>query len=95
MELSNADLWTLGAQHYLNDQLVDFWLQDVVSRLPPEQHNEVHVFPTFFYTRLNETRPDDGEGNTKAEKIHNKVRKWTKNVDIFDKKYLVFPINEG
>ena len=49
------------------------------------RHSSIHVYNSLFYTKLTE------EGDEK--KGYDMVRKWTKNVDIFEKEFLVIPIN--
>jgi len=68
----------------------------------PELASQVHVFNSFFYKKLSTKMcvecfvfkalihitfhsPEDG---------YNSVRKWTSKFDLFQKKYIVVPINE-
>lgn len=51
-----------------------------------------HVFNTFFYSKL--IQVDKPIGKSKPLCAHDKVRKWTKNVNIFEKDFIFVPINE-
>ncbi|KAI4878289.1 hypothetical protein NFI96_019214 [Prochilodus magdalenae] len=89
--LTMDDLSTLYGQNWLNDQSrsvskgcnVLVLLQvmnmygDLVMDAVPDR---VHFFNSFFYDKL---RTKGYEG----------VKRWTKNVDIFQKKYLLIPIH--
>ena len=56
----------------------------------------IHVFPTFAYTRIKNCMPSSSSRTSKAvrTKIWKELKTWTKSVDIFKKKLLIFPINE-
>jgi Ulp1 family protease len=66
---------------------------------------KTHIFTTYFYKRLT-TRPssknkankhhpvEDDPSLSPAEKRYDRVRKWTKKVNLFDKDFIVVPINE-
>lgn len=76
------------------------WL--LLTKLTEEQRNKVHLFSTFFYKRLT-CKPkkmrrhhpvEDDPRLSAAEKRHARVKSWTKGVDIFDKDFIIIPINE-
>jgi len=63
-----------------------------------------HIFTTYFYKRLT-TRPsnnnkvkahpiEDNPNLSAAEKRYERVKKWTKKVNLFEKDFIVVPINE-
>lgn len=65
---------------------------------------KTHIFTTYFYKRLT-TRPtsknkarhhpvEDDPNLSAAEKRYDRVRKWTKKVNLFEKDFIVVPINE-
>ena len=75
---------------YLNDSIIDFYLKFVFRELlDDEQRDDVHIFNQFFFTKL------DSAINEKNERARLKLSKWTKNVNIFDKKVLIIPINNA
>ncbi|KAH8305212.1 hypothetical protein KR018_003245 [Drosophila ironensis] len=89
------DYVCLTKESYLNDIIIDFYLLWLRNNLIPEaQRERTHIFSTFFYKRLTTlTRPADMK-QTAAQKRHARVQKWTKLVNIFDKDFIIVPINE-
>lgn len=57
----------------------------------------IHIFPSFCYTRIVDILGPSSNGNTKTnrQKIWNELKSWTKRIDIFQKKMLIFPINQA
>ncbi|KAL8183389.1 UNVERIFIED_CONTAM: Sentrin-specific protease 3 [Gekko kuhli] len=69
---------TLYGSHWLNDQVMNtYGVGDLVMDTVPEK---VHFFNSFFYDKL-QTKRYEG------------VKRWTKNVDIFNKELLLIPIH--
>jgi len=89
ISIISADLERLSEGEYLNDSLIDFYLTLWFRELCGEKiRQDCHVFSTFFFTKLRGCKKES------AEERYKKVRRWTKNVDIFEKKYLFVPVNE-
>lgn len=89
VNITNADFRRLQPGEFLNDTLIEFGLKLWLRKLEessPEVANQVHVFSSFFYKKLN--KKDINEG-------YQSVRKWTAKLDIFSKKFLIVPINEN
>lgn len=55
--------------------------------MPEQDRARIHCFNCMFYTRLT------AEGVNKFEAGHALVSRWTKNVDIFSKDFILIPIN--
>ncbi|KAF8270824.1 hypothetical protein EI94DRAFT_1721987 [Lactarius quietus] len=89
LNITNGDVSRLKPGEFLNDTLIEFglklWLADL-SESNPELASQVHVFSSFFYKKLSTKIPEDG---------YNSVRKWTSKFDLFQKKYIIVPINEN
>ena len=68
------------------------------EKLSEEDQSTVHIFSTMFYKSLTtglKKKSEDSESELNAaERRHAKVKGWTKNVDLFKKDILVFPICE-
>ncbi|TMW52161.1 hypothetical protein DOY81_002720 [Sarcophaga bullata] len=100
ISINTEDYMCLATDQYLNDIIIDFylkWLHDNV--IPEAQKERTHIFSTFFYKRLTtltrHTHQDkDGSKLTPAQKRHARVQNWTKNVNLFEKDFIVIPINE-
>ncbi|XP_023294312.2 uncharacterized protein LOC111677422 isoform X1 [Lucilia cuprina] len=100
ISINTEDYMCLATDQYLNDIIIDFYLKWVHDNVIPEAQKErTHIFSTFFYKRLTtltrHTHHDkDGGKLTPAQKRHARVQNWTKNVNLFEKDFIVIPINE-
>lgn len=102
ISINTEDYMCLGADQYLNDVIIDFYLKYVQKEFLTEgQQAKTHVFSTFFYKRLTTMNSkmrsathDKDVKLTAAQKRHERVKNWTKNVNLFDKDFIVIPINE-
>jgi sentrin-specific protease 7 len=82
------DYKTLKNDTKLNDSIVNAYLAYLkTEELDKKLRENVVVFPSTFWLKLTE----DKFGGS-PEKRHQRVSRWTKNVDIFSKKCIVFPI---
>lgn len=99
ISINTEDYLCLATDQYLNDAIIDFYLKYVhLDVLSEEQREKTHVFSTFFYKRLttltSRHRNDKEVKLTPAQKRHERVKNWTKNVNLFEKEYIIVPINE-
>ncbi|KAJ7440092.1 hypothetical protein B0H11DRAFT_2253250 [Mycena galericulata] len=83
INLTKGDWLRLLPTRFLNDSIIElgltFWVEDL-QKQDPKLAAEIYVFSPFFFTKLNRTSYKD-------------VRKWTAKSKLFDKKYLLIPIN--
>ncbi|XP_066991207.2 uncharacterized protein [Anabrus simplex] len=102
--INTEDYACLGEDQFLNDVIIDFYLKYLtLSVLSERDQARTHVFSSFFYKRLT-TRPakstrrshpvEDDPKLSPAEKRHSRVKGWTKNVNLFEKDFIIIPINE-
>ena len=91
------DLTRLRGLEYLNDTLIDFYLQYLRNEAFPSRAQKVHIFSSFFYKKLAQRRAQEQreKGAPYGQMIHKRVSKWTQNVDIFEKDFLFVPINKS
>ncbi|XP_076676841.1 uncharacterized protein LOC143373447 isoform X2 [Andrena cerasifolii] len=96
--INTEDYLCLGEDQFLNDVIIDFYLKyltlEVLSEI--DQHR-THVFSSYFYKRLTSPHTQAVESTvplSAAAKRHARVQKWTKNVNIFEKDFIIIPINE-
>lgn len=100
ISINTEDYMCLAIDQYLNDIIIDFYLKYLLSELlNDEERNRTHVFSTFFYKRLttmtNNRRGSDKDPKmTASQKRHARVKNWTKGVNLFEKDFIVIPINE-
>ncbi|XP_075164441.1 uncharacterized protein LOC142237012 isoform X2 [Haematobia irritans] len=99
ISINTEDYMCLATDQYLNDIIIDFYLKWVHDNIIPEAQKErTHIFSTFFYKRLTTlTRHVNHDKDVKqsaAQKRHARVQNWTKNVNLFEKDFVIIPINE-
>ncbi|XP_071183213.1 sentrin-specific protease 6-like isoform X2 [Salvelinus alpinus] len=99
ISVTNEDLHCLNEGEFLNDVIIDFYLKYLVSAmLKEEDANRSHMFSSFFYKRLTQTeqrKTPCSEDLPVKKRRHNRVRTWTRNVDLFQKDFIFVPINES
>ncbi|XP_039612283.1 sentrin-specific protease 2 isoform X1 [Polypterus senegalus] len=76
------DLQTLGHQRWLNDEVINFYMNLLITRSEQEGGLKVYAFNTFFFPKL-------CAGGYQA------VRRWTKGMDIFEKDVIFVPLHLG
>jgi Ulp1 family protease len=93
--LTMNDVRRLKPGVYLNDNLLDFYLQYLWKEKWDESlRKRVHLFNTFFFKKWSGCTQKVNEGDLQYDlSRYNVVRKWAKNVDIFTKDFLVIPVN--
>ncbi|XP_073711808.1 sentrin-specific protease 6 isoform X2 [Misgurnus anguillicaudatus] len=99
ISVTNEDLHCLNDGEFLNDVIIDFYLKYLfLEKLKKEDAARSHVFSSFFYKRLNqrERRSAPDTSNLPIQKRkHNRVKTWTRHVDLFQKDFIFVPINES
>lgn len=90
-----SDYVCLTPDLYLNDNIIDFYLKYLEADvLTPEQQKTTHIFSQFFYTRLTTVNTDMDPKIPLAQKRHSRVASWTKNINLFEKDFIIVPINK-
>ncbi|ERF74852.1 hypothetical protein EPUS_03236 [Endocarpon pusillum Z07020] len=92
MAVEFADLLRLDEDEFLNDNLIGFFLRYLEYHLEqnrPEIAQRVYFYNSYFYERLMQT--------SKGQKGINygSVQKWTRNIDIFERDFVIVPVNES
>lgn len=99
ISINTEDYMCLGLDQYLNDVIIDFFLGYLKNEvLNDVERQRTHIFSTFFYKRLTtmstRQRHDKDAKLSASQKRHARVKNWTKSVNLFDKDYVIIPINE-
>ncbi|CAL8266445.1 unnamed protein product [Lota lota] len=92
------DLQCLDSGQYLNDVIIDFYLKYLLDKAPAAVAERSHIFSSFFYKQL--TRRDNASEDSSSATVsqslrrHQRVKTWTRHVDIFQKDFLFVPVNQ-
>uniref|UniRef100_A0A3P8VEG1 SUMO specific peptidase 1 n=1 Tax=Cynoglossus semilaevis TaxID=244447 RepID=A0A3P8VEG1_CYNSE len=82
LSLTRKDLQTLSSLNWLNDEVINFYMNLLVERSKDAHLPSVNTFNTFFYPKLRRSG-------------YSAVRRWTKKMDIFSKDILLVPVHLG
>uniref|UniRef100_UPI00358F399D sentrin-specific protease 1-like isoform X2 n=1 Tax=Myxine glutinosa TaxID=7769 RepID=UPI00358F399D len=78
--VTRKDIKTLHQLNWLNDEVINFYMNLIMKRSKRENLPNVHVFNTFFYPRI---RSGGFQG----------IKRWTKKVDIFAADIILVPVH--
>lgn len=62
--------------------------------LTSEQSSKTHFFSPFFYDCLTTARTGETANDDRMSAAHLRAKNWTKGVNLFEKDYIIFPINK-
>ncbi|KAJ8397075.1 hypothetical protein AAFF_G00011290 [Aldrovandia affinis] len=82
LTITRKDIQTLSHLNWLNDEVINFYMNMLVERSRRQDLPSVYTFNTFFYPKLRSTG-------------FSAVRRWTKKVDIFASDILLVPVHLG
>ncbi|CAM9606090.1 unnamed protein product [Chrysoparadoxa australica] len=83
LPITEKDLCRLAPAGFLNDSIINFYL----GRISCSIREDCHIFSPFYFNMLQDVI------SMKADDAWAKVKKWNKGLDIFSKKFLLFPVN--
>jgi hypothetical protein len=99
VEVTSRDLLTLDDGEFLNDNVIEFFIKKLqmdVHAKHPEDLARCHIFNSFFYEKLtNDKGIRDKDAAFRQKEAHERVRKWTRDVNIFEKDFVFFPIHSN
>ena len=97
VNITVEDYNTLRPETFLNDTIVNVYLKHLqYSKLSATDRDRVHIFSSFWFSRLTaKPNPTEDEQKDPVQRRHEKVKPWTKEVNIFEKDFVVVPINEN
>uniref|UniRef100_A0A803TIK7 SUMO specific peptidase 1 n=1 Tax=Anolis carolinensis TaxID=28377 RepID=A0A803TIK7_ANOCA len=82
LTITRKDIQTLNNLNWLNDEIINFYMNMLMERSKQKGFPTVHAFNTFFFTKLKTAG-------------YTAVKRWTKKVDIFSVDILLVPIHLG
>jgi len=102
--ITRKDFCCLQDEQFLNDVIIDFYLKFLqcgVFAKDVIMQERTHIFSNYFYNRLTQKHQqkklssNNAPQLSAAERGYNNVKKWTKNTNIFDKDFVIVPINDN
>ncbi len=96
ISISQNDCETLGEGKFLNDVIIDFYLTYLTrEKLSSENKRRTHVYSCYFFSRLAAASVSaKNDIFSQRRKMHEQVSWWTKNTNIFEKEFIIVPINQ-
>ncbi|CAO2587909.1 Sentrin-specific protease 2 [Lemmus lemmus] len=81
LQITRRDIQTLETGEWLNDEVINFYMNLLVQRNDSEGYPALHAFSTFFYPQLK-------HGGYSA------VKRWTRRMNLFEKEIILVPIHQ-
>ncbi|XP_052304282.1 uncharacterized protein LOC18107031 isoform X3 [Populus trichocarpa] len=92
VSISKRDVELLHPETFINDTIIDFYIQYLKNKIQPDDRQRFHFFNSFFFQKLADL--DKGPSNACEGRIaFQRVRKWTRKLNIFEKDYIFIPVN--
>lgn len=80
LTIARKDMSTLADCQWLNDEVVNFYMNMLAERSSQGGYPKVYAFNTFFYPKL-------------AKEGHAAVKRWTRRVDLFSYDIILIPLH--
>ncbi|KAF2556272.1 hypothetical protein F2Q68_00013126 [Brassica cretica] len=92
VSICKRDVELLQPETFVNDTIIDFYINYLKNQIQPEERQRLHFFNSFFFRKLADLDKDPSSiADGKAAFL--RVRKWTRKVDMFGKDYIFVPVN--
>ncbi|KAL1020885.1 hypothetical protein UPYG_G00005960 [Umbra pygmaea] len=82
LTITRKDLQTLSSLNWLNDEVINFYMNLLVERSKDPSLPTVYTFNTFFFPKLRSAG-------------YSAVRRWTKKMDVFSVDIILVPVHLG
>ncbi|XP_020220858.1 probable ubiquitin-like-specific protease 2A isoform X2 [Cajanus cajan] len=92
VSISKRDIELLQPQTFINDTIIDFYIKYLKNKLPADEQDRFHFFNSFFFCKLADLDKDLSSA-CDGRAAFQRVRKWTRKVNLFEKDYILIPIN--
>ncbi|KIR57672.1 peptidase [Cryptococcus bacillisporus CA1873] len=93
VSITQGDKFRVEVGEFLNDTLLEFGLRHVLSQVTDARREETHVFNSFFYGKLS-NKSKGSKPTPDGWPAYDSVQRWTRNKNVFDKRFIIVPINE-
>lgn len=82
LRITRKDMHTLSGLNWLNDEVINFYMNLLIKRGSQDNFPNVYAMNTFFYPKL-------------LSGGHASLKRWTRKVDLFSKDLVVVPVHLG
>lgn len=81
LQNTRGDIQTLDNGQWLNDEVINFYMNLLVERNENQGYPDLHVFSTFFYPKLKHSG-------------YSSVKRWTPAINLFEKELILVPVHQ-
>ncbi|KAL5558497.1 hypothetical protein UlMin_034708 [Ulmus minor] len=92
VSISRRDVDLLLPETFINDTIIDFYIKYLQNQIQSEEKDRYHFFNSFFFRKLADLDKDPNSAFD-GKAAFQRVRKWTRKVDLFSKDFIFIPIN--
>ncbi|KAK9070300.1 hypothetical protein SSX86_010700 [Deinandra increscens subsp. villosa] len=92
VSISQRDFDLLQPSTFVNDTIIDFYIKYLKNKINPDENRRFHFFNSFFFRKLADPDKDPLDAS-KGAVAYQRVKKWTRKVNLFEKDYVFIPVN--
>ncbi|PQQ14037.1 hypothetical protein Pyn_37763 [Prunus yedoensis var. nudiflora] len=92
VSISKRDVDLLQPETFITDTIIDFYIKYLKNQIQPKEKHRFHFFNSFFFRKLADLDKDPSSVSD-GRAAFQRVRKWTRKVDLFEKDYIFIPVN--
>ncbi|XP_030499235.2 probable ubiquitin-like-specific protease 2B [Cannabis sativa] len=92
VSICKRDVDLLQPDTYVNDTIIDFYIQYLKSQIQHGERHRFHFFNSFFFRKLADLDKDPSSASD-GKAAFQRVRKWTRRVHLFEKDFVFIPVN--
>ncbi|KAI3761743.1 hypothetical protein L1987_52165 [Smallanthus sonchifolius] len=92
VSISKRDFDLLQPDTFVNDTIIDFYIKYLKNKIMPEERHRHYFFNSFFFRKLADPDKDPLDAS-KGGVAYQRVKKWTRKVNLFEKDYVFIPVN--
>ncbi|CAK9163162.1 unnamed protein product [Ilex paraguariensis] len=92
VSISKRDVMLLKPETFINDTIIDFYMKYLKSKINPKEKHRFHFVNSFFFRKMADLDKDPSTA-CEGRAAFQRVRKWTRKVNLFEKDYIFIPVN--
>ncbi|KAL1566415.1 Ulp1 peptidase [Salvia divinorum] len=92
VSISKRDVDLLLPDTFVNDTIIDFYIKYLKSIQNVDERTKLHFFNSFFFRKLADMDKDPSSAFD-GKAAFQRVRKWTKKVNLLEKDFIFIPVN--